>query len=97
MTLLPGAATSASPPAATPQLSQPPNHLWLTKRFKSRDTPSPKGLSKFIQLNYVSLLGTGNARRGSKTLLRTTTESVKSNTANSPAPVKDWKCHQERG
>lgn len=76
-------------PTATPRVSEPPNHLWLTKRFKSRDTPSPKGLSKFIQLNYVSLLGTGNARRGSTTLPSTIPELVKSNTASSRGPVRD--------
>lgn len=34
---------------------------------------------------------------GVKTLPSTTTELVKSNTASSRAPVKDWKCHQEQG
>lgn len=43
------------------------NHLWLTKKcFGSREIASPKGLFKFIRLNYVSLVGTDNSRRGSK-------------------------------
>lgn len=32
----------------------------------SREIASPKGLFKFIRLNYVSLVGTDNSRRGSK-------------------------------
>lgn len=60
----------------------------------SRDIASPKGLSKFTQLNYVSLAGIGNTRRGSKTLQRRIMELVRSNAASMQAPFKDGKCHQ---
>lgn len=80
--------------------SRSQNHLWLAKRFQeqtlapgSRDIASPK----FIQLNYVPLVGTGNTRRGSKRLQRAITELVRSNEASTPTPFKDRKCHQSYG
>lgn len=60
----------------------------------SSNSASPKGLSKFIQLNYVSLVGIGNTSRGSRRLQRTITEFVRSNVASTQAPFKDRKCHQ---
>lgn len=59
-----------------------------------RAIASPKGVSKFIQLNYVPLVGAGNTRRGIKTLQGTIMELVRSNMASTQAPFKGRKCHQ---